>query len=380
MIFGAKLLVFLLVAGCILYWIRFAPVKVQAYKVAKGTLVNEVMGTGTLEARTRCSISPEVSGMLAQVLADQNDKVSRGQLLAQLDDGNLRRQVEVAKAEQAVAKATVERIEAEILSANASAVKMRSNFERISVLEKSHAVAENELEKALESMEVAEANLNRAKLTKVEAELTVAKTEASLRYWQERLADTRLCAPFDGLVVCRNRDPGDVVVPGSSVLDIISTEQLWISAWVDETAMDLLAVGQPVRIVFRSSPGTSLTGMVVRLAPKTDSETREFLVDVGVDQLPKNWAVGQRAEVYIETGRKNDVIPLPQRFIVWKEEKSFVMIDDAGKARLRKVSIGLKGRENVEISDGLTEGRIVIGVAPGTELPRDGRAVKHDKL
>jgi HlyD family secretion protein len=178
----------------------------------------------------------------------------------------------------------------------------------------------------------------------------------------------------------RNLDPGNVVVPGSSILDMISTDQMWVSAWVDETAMGLLSVDQPARIVFRSSPETPLKGRVMRIAPKTDSETREFLVDVGVDLLPKIWAVGQRAEVYMETGRRNDVLLIPQRFIVWRDGQSYVMIDNAGKARWQKVSMGLRGRQNVEILDGLAEGQIVIGVAPGADLPRSSRAVRHDKL
>ncbi|HBC87623.1 MAG TPA: efflux RND transporter periplasmic adaptor subunit [Lentisphaeria bacterium] len=379
-VFGIKLFIFLIIAGSVFYWFRFSPVKVQAYKITRGTVVNEVMGTGTLEARVRSSISPEISGLLVEVLVDQNDRVTKGQLLANLDDGDFLQQVEMAKAELAAAKASIALAEAEITRTQATVVQARSSFERVSSLRKSQALSQSELDKALESKDVAESNLNRANLAKAHSELLEAKAEASLRYYQERLADTKLYASFDGLVVRRNREPGDVVVPGSSILDIISTEQLWISAWVDETAMGLLALEQPARIVFRSSPETPLKGRVMRIAPRTDSETREFLVDVGVDQLPKIWAVGQRAEVYIEAARKIGVVLIPQKFIVWRDGQSHVMIDDAGKARWLKISLGLKGRENAEITDGLSEWQIVIGALPGSDLPAEGRTVKHDKL
>jgi len=375
-----KIFIILLIGGGIFYWVRYSPVKVQACKVVRGAVINEVMGTGTLEARVRAAISPKISGLITQVLVDQNDKITKGQLLARLDDGDLRQQVEVAQADLAAAKATVDRIGAEIVSANATVTKMRSNYERYSTLRKSNVAAETDFEKALESKDVAESNLNRAQLAKVEAERSVAKAEASLRYWHERLADTKLCAPFDGIVVRRNRDPGAVAVPGTSILDIISTEQLWISAWVDETAMGLLEAGQPSRIVFRSNPENFLKGKVSRLASETDRETREFLVDVDVLQLPEKWAVGQRAEVYIETGRRNETLLVPQRFIIWREGQSGVLIDNAGKAQWRKVSLGLRGNEKVEITEGLTAGQIVIAAAPGTDLPRDGRAIKYGKL
>lgn len=191
--------------------------------------------------------------------------------------------------------------------------------------------------------------------------------------------DTQIRAPFDGLVVRRNRNPGDVVVPGSSILDVISTGQLWISAWVDETAMGKLAAGQPARIIFRSAANAVKQGKVARLGSETDRETREFLVDVDVLQLPEQWAAGQRAEVYIETGRSDDTIFVPQRFIVWRNNQSGVIIDYNGKAQWRKVTLGLRGKDNVEITGGLTADDTVICALPGAELPRDGRAVKHNK-
>lgn len=374
-----KILAVVVIAGGIVYWMRFSPVEVQAFKAERGQLVSEVMGTGTLEAKVRASVSPKITGLLTQVLVDQDDRVVKGQLLAKLDDGDLRQQVEIARAELAAAKASVDLTVASIASAQATAAQAKSNFARLSTLQRSGATSQADLEKAQESAAVAESNLIRAGLAKIEAERLVAKAEVSLLYYQARLADTSVCAPFDGLVARRNHEPGDVVVPGGSIVDIVSTAQLWISAWVDETAIGSLSVGQPAKVVFRSAPASSLSGRVMRLAPETDRETREFLVDVGLESLPEKWAVGQRAEVYIETGRRNDVVCIPQRLVVWRGGQAGVLIDDGGKARWRKISLGLHGRENVEIIDGLTAGQIVIGVPQGASPPRDGRAIKYGK-
>ena len=376
---GIKLILLVAVAGTVVYWVRFSPVKVSAYKVTKGTVVNEVMGTGTLEARVRADISSKISGLLVEVLVDQNDRVVKGQLLARLDDTDFRHQVEVAKADLAASKATVKRIDSEIAGAQASATKARENFERVATLRKSQAVAQNEMERAVESRDVAEANLSKTLAGKIEAERAVDKAEASLRFYDSRLMDTKIGAPFDGLVVRRNRNPGDVVVPGASILDVVSTTQLWISAWVDETAMGSLAADQPARIVFRSASETAIQGKVARLGSETDRETREFLVDVDVLQLPKKWAVGQRAEVYIETGRRDGVLFVPQRFIVWRDGKSGVTVNNGGKAQWRKITLGLRGKDNVEVTEGLTAGDTVICALPGSELPRDGRAVRSAK-
>lgn len=375
----AKFAVVAALAGLAVYKVYFAPVNVQAQKVAKGTVMAEVMGTGTLEARVRNAVSPKISGRLVSVLVDQGDRVTKGQLLATLDDGDLKQQVEIAKAEVALTRATVDRSAMDIVRAEATAVLARSELTRVTQSRQSNAVSVTEVDQATEHNEVAVADTKRAQLAKVEAEKAVIKAEESLRYYQERLADTKIVAPFDVLVVRRSRDPGDIVVPGTAILDVISTDELWVSAWVDETAMGRLAVSQPTRIMFRSAPDTSLPGKVVRLAPQTDRETREFLVDVSVEKLPQTWAVGQRADVYIETARRTDVLTIPQRLVSWRDGKAGVMVDNAGKAQWRPITLGLRGRDNVEVTDGITADTVLINVSPGATLPREGRTIEYKR-
>ena len=125
--------------------------------------------------------------------------------------------------------------------------------------------------------------------------------EKTLLYRKEQMAFTQIHAPYDGLIIRRDRDPGDMLVPGGALMEIISLDEIWVSAWVDETAISKVAAGQRARIVFRSESDKNYPGVVSRIGRETDRETREFLVDVRVNELPKNWTIGQRAEVYIQT-------------------------------------------------------------------------------
>jgi len=371
---GWKIALVLLIALVIVYRIHFAPVPVESCAVKTGKISAEAMGTGTLEAHVRATIGPKISGRIAQVLVDQGDKIIKGQKLVLLDDEDLRQQVEMAKAEVSVAHAGVEKAVSGIKSAEATEKEAKTSYARISQLAPSGAVSVDALEKSQQQMEVAQAELNQAQTAKIEAEKLVIKAEASLQFAQAQLAYTVVCAPFDGLIVKRNRDPGDIVVPGSMVLDMISLDQLWISAWVDETMLDKLKVGQISKIVFRSDPKTELPGKVARISPQVDTETREVLVDVAIDQMPKIWAVGQRAEVYIETAHKENVLVIPQRVVVWRQQQPGVYMIENGRAYWRKIVLGIEGKENVEVAEGLRPGQIVL--IPGSKLPRDGRAVK----
>ena len=371
---GIKLAILFVVVGAVAYYLFFSPLPVESAKVSKGTVIAEAMGTGTLEARVHATISPKISGLIAQVLVDQDDKVAKGQTLFTLDDKDLRQQVDMAKADLDAAQASAERAVLQIKSAEATEKAAMSSFTRMSPLVSSGAVSVDAFEKAQQQMDIAEAELNQAQASRTEAEKIVAKAQASLRYYQARLADTVVCSPFDGLIIRRYKDPGGIAVPGSMVLDMISLDELWISAWVDETLLDQLKVGQTSKIVFRSDPKTELPGRVTRIAPQADSETREVLVDVAINKLPEKWAVGQRAEVYIETARKENTTVIPQRVIVWQQGQPGVFVIDNGKAYWHKIVLGIEGKEKVEVADGLQPGQVVL--IPGLSLPKDGRAVK----
>ena len=97
-----------------------------------------------------------------------------------------------------------------------------------------------------------------------------------------------------------------------------------------------------------------------RRGRQTDRETREFLVDVRVNELPKNWTIGQRAEVFLETGRESEVILLPQEYLVWNAGRAGVFVAADGRARWHEVTLGLRGPHQVAVHEGLNAGEIAI--------------------
>jgi len=374
-----KLALVLAVAGGAVYYLRFRPVPVTAFIVKSDTVRSEVMGTGTLDARTKITISSKITGRIAALGADQNDKVSKDEVLVTLDDSDLRQLVEVASASLEATKASLVRADTDIARAQAVLTQAKLDHDRMSQLLQQQAASRDEVDKAKEALDVAQAGLDSSKAAKVEVEHQVVTAERTLKYQQARLADARIVCPLDnGLVTFRYCEVGDIVVPGTAIMDVVGLKEMWVSAWVDESASGALAPGQPVRVVFRSEPAKPYSGEVVRLAKQTDRETREFLVDVRVKDLPRNWSVGQRAEVYIQTGAKSDVPSIPQRLILWRDGKPGVFVDDGGKARYQEVGLGLKGPETVEIVRGLKIGQAVIAAsdADSSKLT-DGRAIQR---
>jgi len=150
------------------------------------------------------------------------------------------------------------------------------------------------------------------------------------------------------------------VIPGSAILSLISTKVLWVRAWVDETELAKIKVGQPAGIIFRSEPEHTYPGKVARIAIEVDRETRAFIVDVNVNELPAKWAIGQRAEVYIETEKKDNVLIVSEKYIKWRNNVSGVFVDNGGVASWHHIKIGLHGDSFIEIIEGLQEGDSVL--------------------
>lgn len=362
----------LAVAAMFIYRAGLRPAPVKMHTVVTGDVRVEVLGTGTLEARVKTTISPRIQERLAMVFVDQGDAVRSGQLLARLDDAELRQQVAIAEAALAAAHATVERVRADEARARAVLQKAQLDHKRVTDLIATRVASQSDFDKAVETLRVAEAEMNRSQAVIKESQSQAFTAEKNLLYRQEQLAFTEIRSPYDGLITRRDRDPGGVVVPGSSLLQLVGTNDIWISAWVDETAMSALATNQPARVIFRSEPAKSHAGDLARLGREADRETREFLVDVRVKQLPSNWTMGQRAEVYIETGRRTGVVTVPAQFLIWKEGRPGVFVNERGRARWREVTPGLRGMQEIEVIQGLIAGEQIAKPSGGQNQPLTG--------
>lgn len=326
----------LVVMGLVVYKTKFAPVSVLAHTIGRGEIVVETPGTGTLEARVKTTISARIQERLLEVLVDQGDKVKSGQLLARLDAAEAMQQVAIAEASLAAAKQTVGRVHADLARSEAVLAQARLEHKRMTELTSSRAVSQSDADKAGEALRIAEADINRSRAAIGEAEGLMTVANKNLLFRQEQLAFTEIRAPYDGLVIRRDRDAGEMLLPGASLLHMISLEEIWVSAWVDETAMSKLKTGQASRIVFRSQPDHAYPGQVSRLGREADRETREFLVDVRATGLPENWTIGQRAEVSIETARLPDQVLLPAAFLAWKVGGGRRLCPAAGQSALAR--------------------------------------------
>ena len=370
-----KTAILLLIAGTVFYFLKLAPVSVPVFEVKSSPVQQTVFGTGTLEAKKRLSVSPRATGAIRKLYADQGNTVKAGTLLAEMDSEDIIQQKKVAEAELAVAQAALSRIEAEIRSAKANQEYAISMFSRSKKLLSSNAESRSNYDKHRQNMLVASADLEQAEKRRIEAKSTLAKHQAQIAYYKTKLSETRLTAPFDALIVRRNREQGAIVNPGVSIMDIVETSTLWASVWVDETEIARLQNGLAADVIFRTLPQRRFQGKICRLWRETDRETREYKVDIALEKLPPNWTLGQRLEVFIKVAGPKTCVNIPANLISWKNNAPFALCIAGGKITVRPVKTGIRGRNKVEIVSGLQPGDKIV-MQPQKNMAYINRRVK----
>ena len=370
-----KLFTVIIIAAIAFYFWKLAPVKVQTFEVKSSSIQQTVFGTGSLEGKNRLAISPRETGAIRKLYTDQGDVVKAGTLLVEMDSDDIVQQLKVAEAELTVAQAALQRIDAEIRSARANLEYANTMFQRSEKLLSSNAESRSTYDKNRQNKLVAKAELEQAEKRRIEAEATLAKHQAQIAYYKTKLSETRLTAPFDALIVRRNREQGAIVNPGVSIMDIVDTSAIWASVWVDETQIALLQTGLAVDVVFRAFPNQRFTGKICRLWRETDRETREYKVDIALDKLPPNWTLGQRLEVHIKVSEPENCVNIPANLVSWKNNQPFVLAVVDGKITERPVKLGIRSQNKVEIISGLQAGDKIV-MQPQKNLSYVNRRVK----
>lgn len=293
--------------------------------VQRGLAVESVFATGVVEPSVMVPISPVTTSRLMELLADEGDEVTEGQLLARLDDRD------------AAALLLEER-------ARVGLAELRSR--RAERLVKSKAMSVDEAEQ-------------------LETELQVA--EARLKSLEAKIDNFRIIAPKSGRIVRRDGEVGEVLQVAKPLFWLAASNTFRITAEVDEEDRPRLQIGQEVLLQTDGYPAQEFHGTLSEITPKGNSDTRSYRVRVELkdDQSDK---IGMTMEANIITQKKDNTLLIPTTSIsnggVWHLEGSAL--------KFQPVIVGISGGEKSEVLKGLEIGDL-IALSPEAKLLESGR-------
>jgi HlyD family secretion protein len=372
-----SIVIALAAAGALLSWWLLTPdpVPVTVHPVARGTVEETVTNSkaGTVKARRRAKISPEVGGRVNFIGARSGDRVRKGQVLLRINDADLK--ASVALAEQDLPRAQSAAREA-CLTADQARRELKRNLD----LKDERIVSEALLDRLQSESDAAAARCEtaRAAIERARAEVDLAR--ANLR-------KATLVAPFDGIVADLRTEVGEWASPSPPALplppvyDIIDPTSIYVSAPLDEVDAARVRAGLPARITLDPFPGRSFEGTVTRVAPyvqDVEQQNRTLEVEVDFEDVAFARALlpGTSTDVEVILKVAEEVLRIPSYALL---EGNRVLVFDGGVLQARPVTLGLHNWEYTEIKDGLAEGDRVVVSLDRAEVKEGARAVVKDE-
>lgn len=329
----------------------------KTVEVNRGDIVKTVLVDGNLEMPNKAYLSFGVTGTVAEVLVDEGNNVTKGQVLARLDAPSLESSVEMAE------------LQVEITEAQVKAARAQYEIALINLEEAGTLPGLGESEEVLElRVDIAEANWETAKLNLEIAELSLESAELNLE-------KAVIVAPFDGVVADITITEGGEISAATlatPAISLVDTSEIEMRGFIDEIDVAMVKVGQAANITLDALPDEEIKGEVAFIS--LVGTIRAGVVSYDTTITLENPVAGLRdgmsatAEVIIE--RRDDVLLIPNRAIrgTWENPKVEVLVDEQVKER--EITLGLTDGINTEVLSGLEEGEKV--VLPAAEEQSDG--------
>ncbi|VAW12171.1 Probable Co/Zn/Cd efflux system membrane fusion protein [hydrothermal vent metagenome] len=309
----------------------FGPAPVETEAARLGRIEDRIEAVGTTLARRAIEIMPMAAGRVVEILFVPGQKVSADQVLARLDD-------DIERADLAEAEA---RFDEAVLA-----------LKRADILAKSNTVSRASIEQLTTALSIAKAQTDRAR---------------------RRFADRKVKAPFAGIVGLTQVEAGMRIDERTMITTLDDLAEVEIEFALPETVYGKIRLGLPVKASAAAFPGRAFDGAITTIDSRIDMLSRSFKVRALVPNADLTLPAGMfmHLAVILDTRRG---LMVAEEAITAKGKSSTVFIVDDGKAVLRTVTLGAREFGQVEITNGLAPGDLV--VVRGIQRLRDGAVVR----
>jgi RND family efflux transporter MFP subunit len=297
---------------------------------------DELVLPGTVRAFTDAPIYARASGYLKKWHVDIGSKVTRGQLLAEIETPELDQQLRQARADLENARATME--------------MSRTTADRWQALFKRDAVSRQESDEKLSDYHARKA--------------TVDASGANVKRLEDLQAFQKITAPFDGVITARNTDIGALIDAGAGqareLFRLAAIDKLRVFVSVPQTYAQAARPGTPTAITVEENPGKIYRGTLARTSSALDPVARTMLSEVEMDNPTGEVLPGAYVVVRLRVGRETRGLTIPANTLLFRAEGLRVAVVRDGRAELVPVKIGRDYGKSVEVVEGLQPGDAVI--------------------
>lgn len=338
--------------------------QVEVLPVERRPLIQKVVANGRVHVPIRVRPGTQVGGVVGQLLVDKGDRVGPGDLLLELANDEARAGVAQAAARlQQVRELDSKTAAEEQRQAEVTLAQAERQLARIKALADGQVISPQQLEEAREARDIA-ASRRESAAARVSGNAPGGSNErlaaAQLAAAEARLAQTRVTASTAGTIIERLVQPGDVVQPGQTLLDMAQDGPTELTVQPEEKNLAYLRVGQTAEASADAFPDSIFAARITRVAPAVDPARGTIEVDLLVDRPPTFLRPDMTVSVDIEVARRESALVLPTEMVREPDSSPWVMVVRRGRTERQPVTLGLRGVGMVEITSGLRDDETVV--------------------
>jgi RND family efflux transporter MFP subunit len=349
---------------------------VNVQLVKRSSAKTNLVLPGNVQAIMEGPVLARSSGYIKKRYVDIGDRVTEGQVVAEIEAPELGQQIKQAQAAIDQANRTVEQAEASVEQGKTNANLARVTADRWANLFAKGVVSRQDNDTYLAQYQAQQSNVQALEKAVAAAKSNVAAAEANLARLNQLLTYQTVRAPFAGVITLRNVDTGVLVTEGSTLLfRIAQTDRLRTYLNVPQADADSVRVGQQATLTIPDQPGRKFNGTVARTANALDPATRTLLVEVQVPNPGAMLMPGEYAEVDLAVPRKDPPLVIPgDTLVVRSDGPQVAVVGPGGAVHFTGVQLGRDFGDRLEVLSGLEEGQQLV-VNP-SDLIREGVKVK----
>lgn len=351
-----------LIALTALGWRYLSVHRVQGIHPMAHNIVLPLKGAGELAARNEAQLASKTTLKVNALLTEVGQSVQRGQPLLVLDSTELEVQVKALEAALLAAHKSMQAARLTQLRTAAIQHQTHADARRAHELagRGSGAISQTDLEAAALTARVSQLDSEVSQAQWQVAQQTVLQAERNLDAARIRVHEATVRAPFDGIVTDRHCSVGDTLNPGTACMTVIELGSLFVSARFDESALGEIDIGDSVSVHLKSQSLQAIGGRIERVNRAVDPDTREFTVDIAMDELPRGWALGERALITLGHWSRPVALAIPVNYLVSTRKTHGVWIARDGRAHWAPLRLGMADSQYVEIIGGLDRASVVL--------------------
>jgi len=349
---------------------------VNVERVERSSGESSLVLPGNIQAITEAPVLARASGYIRKRLVDIGDRVTAGQVLAEIEAPELNQQIKQAQAAIDQANSTVQQAEAAVQQGRANENLAKVTAERWNNLLAKGVVSRQERDNYQAQYEAQQANVQALEKAVAAARSNAAAAQANLARLQELLGYQTVRAPFAGVITVRNIDSGALVNEGNTLLfRIAQTDRLRTYLNVPQSDAESVRVGQQATLTIPDLPGRKFAGTVSRTANALDPASRTLLVEVQVPNPSATLMPGMYAQVDLSVPRKNPPLTIPaDTLVVRSDGPQVAVIASDGGVHFARVQLGRDMGDRLEVLSGVEDGAR-LAVNP-SDAVREGAKVK----